>query len=95
MTALKLNNFRNGYDQITYHIVLVPNIEKTYSTIVELKMIAIYIILFMKQIYKIHALEMLEDMLTYLLEFNPRKLLSTVVQYSKECSSYRLFKLHP
>jgi putative transposase len=61
VTALGLNNFRHGYDQITYHIVLVPNNEKTYSAIVELKMIAIHIILFMKQIYKIHALEMLED----------------------------------
>jgi putative transposase len=59
--ALELSRFSHDYDQITYHIVLVPKYREKYSAIIEITRIAIYIISFMKQIYKIHALEIVED----------------------------------
>jgi putative transposase len=45
--------------------------------------------------YKIHALEVVDNHVHLFLEFHPSTFLSEVVQYLKEGSSYRLFKLHP
>ena len=49
----------------------------------------------MKNGYKIHAMEVVEDHVHLFLEFHPSVSLSEVVQYLKGGSSYRLFKIHP
>ncbi len=48
----------------------------------------------MEQGYKIHAMELTEDHIHLFLEFHPNTSLSTVIQFLKGGSSYRLFKLH-
>lgn len=48
-----------------------------------------------EKVYKIHAMEVVDNHVHLFLEFHPSNSLSEVIQYLKGGSSYRLFKLHP